>query len=275
MIAWLYQFPSIVIIITPVFMALLVCAAGPWIAHHVFRMKPDEERSAAAIDGFKLVGPLTGVFTAFLLLQSITKLNDARHLVESQAMNLLQLDHSIGQVSNPEAYQARQAVRNYARSLVDYGWPAMRAMKPSADVETALNKLSNEVDSVAKSAPENHRLLQSMSVDLGSVGDVQAQISAAALGGLPQAFWLVQSVLLMLMAAQLAMVGPKWSQIAPLAGYSAALGLLIGLLFAMDRPFLGDESADPTPIERAIMQLDLYAHLTAPPLQSVGLPPTR
>lgn len=275
MIAWLYQFPSLILIIAPVFLALLVCASGPWIAHHVFRMEPDAERSTAAIDGFKLIGPLTGVFTAFLLLQSINKLNDARHLVESQAMNLLQLDHSIGQVSNSEAYQARQSLRNYARSLVDHGWPAMRTMKPSSEVEAALNNLSNEVDSVAKSAPENHRLLQSMSVDLGSVGDVQAQISAAALGGLPQAFWLVQLVLLLLMAIQLAMVGPKWAQIAPLAGYFAALGLLVGLLFAMDRPFLGDESADPTPIERAIMQLDLYAHLTAPPVQGASLPPTR
>ena len=273
MIAWLYQLPSMIIIIAPVFLALLVCAIGPWIAHHVFRMELNAERSTAAIDGFKLIGPLTGVFTAFLLLQSITKLNDARHLVESQAMNLLQLDHSIGQVSDPEAYLARQSVRNYARSLVDYGWPAIRTMKHSAEVEAALNTLSNRVDAVAKSESENHRLLQSISVDLGSIGDVQAQISAAAIGGLPQVFWLVQLALLMLMAVQLSLVGPTWSQIAPLAGYFAALGLLIGLLFAMDRPFLGDESADPTPIERAIMQLDLYAHLTAPPAQ--GLSPPR
>lgn len=260
----LYALPSAALAALSVALALAMSLLGPWAATRLLKVAPNEERSAAAIDAFKLIGPLTAIFTAFLLLQAVNRLNEARQLVETQAMNILQLDRSLAQLDTAAARDAHRAARDYATALVESGWPAMRAMRASPEVEAALNALSNAVDAAAKSAPDNPRFLQSISSDLGSIGDAQAQIQAAAQGGLPMVFWSVQAILLLAMAAQLAMVGANWAKIAPLSGYCAALGLLIGLLFALDHPFLGDESAEPAPIERAIAQLDLYAQFSPP-----------
>lgn len=271
MAGWLYQIPSTVLISLAVMLAVGICVAAPWVAHRVFRLKPNPEWSSAALDAFKLIGPLTGIFTAFLLLQSVNRLHEARRLVESQAMNLLQLDRALGRIDSAEAVHARGAVRDYARILVDRGWPAMRAQRPSPEVGTALSTLSGRVDALAKTltqVPAAERSpLELISADLEAVGDVQSQIEASAAGGLPDTFWLAVILLLLLMTAEAAMIAPRWAVILPLAGYSGAIGLLIGLLFVMDRPFLGDQSADPSPIERSIATLDLRAQLLSRPLQ--------
>lgn len=268
MAAWLYQIPSTVLISLAVMLALGICIAAPWVAHRAFRLKPNDERSSAALDAFKLIGPLTGIFTAFLLLQSVNRLNDARKLVESQAMNLLQLDRALGRVESSEAVLARQSVRDYARILVDRGWPAMRAQRPSPDVATALGVLSERIDALARASAGDRSALELISAGLEAIGDVQSQIEAAAAGGLPDTFWLAVILLLLLMVAEAAMIVPRWPVILPLAGYSGAVGLLIGLLFVMDRPFLGDQSADPSPIERSIVTLDLRAQLMSRPPQA-------
>ncbi|HEV2556035.1 MAG TPA: hypothetical protein VGV17_19965 [Bosea sp. (in: a-proteobacteria)] len=268
MAAWLYQIHSTVLISLAVTLALGICVAAPWVAHRMFRLKPNLERSAAALDAFKLIGPLTGIFTAFLLLQSVNRLHDARRLVESQAMNLLQLDRALGRIDSAEAADARRAVRDYARILVDRGWPAMRAQRPSPDVATALSALSGHVDVLAKTIKGDGSTLELISAGLESIGDIQSQIEASAAGGLPDTFWLAVILLLLLMTAEAAMIVPRWVVILPLAGYSGAIGLLIGLLFVMDRPFLGDQSADPSPIERSIATLDLRAQLMSRPPQA-------
>lgn len=260
----LYSLPSGAIAALGVALAVFLSLAAPWLSSRLFRVRPSDARSEAAIDSFKLIGPLTTIFTAFLLLQAVNRLNDARQLVESEAMNILQLDRSLTHIDTAAARQVHQVTRAYAETLVTQGWPAMREMGASAEVETALDRLSDAVDAAAKSAPANARFLQTISSDLGAIGDVQAQLWAAAHGGLPALFWTVEIILLLLLAAQLAMVGANWQKIAPFAGYAAALGLLIGLLFAIDHPFLGDQSADPAPIVRAIAQLDLYDRLVSP-----------
>ncbi|KPF72722.1 hypothetical protein IP69_02285 [Bosea sp. AAP35] len=268
MAAWLYQIHSTVLISLAVMLALGICVAAPWVAHNLFRLKPNAERSLAALDAFKLIGPLTGIFTAFLLLQSVNRLHDARRLVESQAMNLLQLDRALGRIDSAESADARRAVREYARILVDRGWPAMRAQKASPEVGTALGLLSERIDALAIASAGDRSALELISAGLEAVGDVQSQIEAAAAGGLPDTFWLAVVLLLLLMTAEAAMIVPRWAVILPLAGYSGGIGLLIGLLFVMDRPFLGDQSADPSPIERSIATLDLRAQLMSRPPQA-------
>lgn len=261
MAAWLYQIPSTVLISLAVMLALGICVAAPWVAHRAFRLRPNQERSSSALDAFKLIGPLTGIFIAFLLLQSVNRLHEARKLVESQAMNLLQLDRALGRIDSAEAVLTRQSVRDYARILVDRGWPAMRAQQPSPDVGTALSTLSGRIDALAQAPTGDRSALELISAGLEAVGDIQSQIDAAAVSGLPETFWLAVGLLLFLMVAEAAMIVPRWSVILPLAGYSGAIGLLIGLLFVMDRPFLGDQSADPSPIERSIATLDLRSQL--------------
>lgn len=263
MAIWLYQFPSGGVIGAAVAISLLLCVGAPWVTRRLLRLDVDARWAAGALDALKLIGPLAGIFTVFLLLQSVNRLHDAHKLVESQAMNLLQLDRSLGRIEGTETAEARRALRDYARVLVDRGWPAMRTMQPSPDLDAAFSQLSNGIDTLTKVPAIQRRIIDPVLSDLEALGDMQAQITAAANGGLPAMFWFALGLLMLLMVAEAAMIEPRHSTVLPLAGYFAALGLLIGLLFLMDRPFVGEQSADPAPIERSIAILDLRAQLSA------------
>ncbi len=269
----LAQWPNVLIVLSVAVVLLLVLA----LVHRLGRLLPREgaeARSAAALDTFKVLGPLAGVFLSFSLVQAIGQFRTADLNVSREAANIYQLDRALnGASSIMDPGPARLALRAYVSEVVTSGWAAMRRGGGEApEAAAALARLQLEVDALLETLPLDARFSNDIDKNLDDVQDDRAARLGIARGGLPTVMWWVLGALLcLLFACAACLQGAQARHPLPIL-YIAGLGMLSALLFIMDRPFQGELSVSPAPLVKVEAQLE--ARLKSAPLQPAPSPAT-
>lgn len=251
------QWPNLVIVLgfAGLLLVLLV------VADRIGRLLPRahcETRAAAALDTFKILGPLAGVFLSFSLVQAIGQFRTADLNVNREATNIFQLDRALSGVSSlADTRPARLALRDYTRQVVTAGWAAMRQGQDEApQTAEALTRLQLAVDALVEKLPLDVRFANDIDKNLDDIHDDRAARLGIAHGGLPAVMWWVLAALFgLLFACAACLQGGHSRHPLPIL-YIAGLGLLSALLFIMDRPFQGDLSVSPAPLVKILGQLD-------------------
>ncbi|MFG1477231.1 hypothetical protein V5F53_01040 [Xanthobacter sp. V4C-4] len=251
------QWPNVAIalVFAGVLLGLLV------IAERLGRLLPadgQEARAVAALDTFKVLGPLAGVFLSFTLVQAIGQFRAADTNVSREAANIYQLDRALnGATALADTRPARLALRAYVGHVVSDGWQAMREGRDeSPESAQALARLQAEVDALLAVLPPDVRFSNDIDKNLDDVHDDRATRLGIAHGGLPAImWWVLLSLLVLLFACAACLQGTAARHPLPVL-YIAGLGLLSALLFIMDRPFQGELSVSPAPLVKIQGQLD-------------------
>jgi hypothetical protein len=245
---------AIVLTFTGVLLVLLV------VVQSLGRLLPEEgreARAAAALDTFKVLGPLTGVFLSFSLVQAIGQFRTADVNVTREAANVYQLDRALnGASSMTDTRPARLALRAYVRHLVSHEWPALHEGHESRETTQALLRVQQAVDAMLETMPSEVRFSNDIDKNLDEMQDDRATRLGIAHGGLPAVMWSVLAALFTLLFACAAFLqGSATRHPLPIL-YIAGLGLLSALLFIMDRPFQGELSVSPSALIKIQSQLD-------------------
>lgn len=254
------QWPNILIVLafSAVMVALLGVARS--VGRHLLPTCGEEERSAA-LDTFKVLGSLTGLFLSFSLVQSMGEFRDANAEVSREAINLYQLDRALADVPGPDSQATRRALRDYAHHVVTGEWTAMQRGSDEDHATTeAMARLQGAVEALIAGLPADQRMTNDIDKNFDDVQDDRARRIASAHGGLPAIMWRVMAMLLaLLLVAAAWLQGPARRNPLPVF-YMAGLGLLAALLFIFDRPFQGELSVSPAPIIKVLAQLDARLH---------------
>lgn len=251
------QWPNVAIVLS-FSGALLVLLV---IAERCGRLLPkagQEARATAALDTFKVLGPLAGVFLSFTLVQAIGQFRAADSNVSREAANIYQLDRALNGIGAlADTRPARLALRDYVRHVVHDGWQAMREGRDEAPLSAqALTRLQAEVDALLEKLPADVRFSNDIDKNLDDVHDDRATRLGIAHGGLPAImWWVLLSLFVLLFACAACLQGAAARHPLPIL-YIAGLGLLSALLFIMDRPFQGELSVSPAPLVKIQNQLD-------------------
>lgn len=252
------QWPNILIVLSFSGVMLALLALSRWLGRHVLPHAGDEERVTAALDTFKVLGPLAGLFLSFSLVQSIGQFRGADVNVTREATNIYQLDRSLaGAPASAELTSARLALRAYVRSVVSDEWAALREGRDEspATVE-ALTRLQLAVEALVARLPPDARASSDVDKNLDDIQDDRASRIGVAHGGLPGVMWWVLLLLFaLLFACAACLQGAAARHPLPIL-YVTGLGLLAALLFIFDRPFQGEVSISPAPIAKVLAQME-------------------
>lgn len=250
------QWPNVAIVLS--FAGLLLVLL--LIVRRLGRLLPqagEETHVLAALDTFKVLGPLAGVFLSFSLVQAIGQFRAADVAVSREAADVYQLDRALqGAAALTDTRPARLALRAYLRHVVSHEWPAMQQGADSLETAQALARLQLQSDAMIESLPSEVRFSNDIDKNLDDVQDDRATRLGIAHGGLPGIMWSVLAAMLTLLFACAAFLQGSAARHPLPVLYIAGLGLLSALLFIMDRPFQGELSVSPAPLVKVQNQLD-------------------
>lgn len=253
---WLYELPNLMVLGVFVCLITVPVAAAPWIGSVVLRLRPSEQRDSVSLDAFKAIGPLITIVVGFSLLQAVSTFNQVQRQVDREATDLQQVDGALSLLGAGERVASvRNLVRDYAASVVEREWPALKQGRRSDDTDAAFKRMVRGVHGLVSADGAAPQRLDGVMRNLGDAQDGRTQRLNAAFTGLPTVFWQATWLLVaLLFAAALCLKRSVHSSLYA-GAYAAAIALLLGLVFIVDQPFRGEFSVDSKPMQRVLARL--------------------
>ena len=262
---WLYELPIWQLCL----FILLISTGGALLGQVLTRRLLQRFFSQALEDHNEAVGAIIGSYGVFygitlglIAVATWDNFDKADDLITREASALAALDRDVGALPAPSSGELRVLLRDYLDFLIDHAWPAHRkgGIPPQADARidafhrhlVEFEPRSSREAVLFQEAVEQFNVLAQLRRDrLSSIGN-----------GLPPVLWWI-----VLAGAAMNMVLRYVLRIEPLRTHmlliglvATFIGLMIFFIIAMDHPFVGELSIDPSPFE------DLRQGQMAPPL---------
>ena len=250
---WLHKQPDLLILALILIFTTGLTMLAPALGRYVLRLKANKERDGAAFDAFKAVMAMAGVVLAFSLVQANGNLHGAESLVDKEATALSDLDRTLLRSNIPALVALRPDVAAYGQSLIDDEWPALRLGEQSDETADAYTVISKGGRSFAPADSRQTTIYSEITRQLDALADLRAEVAQAAEAELPRFFWITTGGLIMIGFALGALTDVSLARVAGLGATSAAVALLLAFVVIVDRPFEGETSVSPHPIQKALL----------------------
>jgi hypothetical protein len=194
----------------------------------------------------------------------------ADHAVHSEATTISTLGRDLAVFGSVESDQARELLRAYAKTVVAHEWPNMRSGHPSRSLWTAVDSMFRAVGNLQPTGARQAALMPEIWARTNELVKYRRERLYAGEAQVPGTLWTVVTLgtFLTIMATY---VFPRTAfNLAAVGVLSGSLGLVFFFIAAMDRPFAGQESIGPEPIESTLLKMDQWDEETRR-LQSGGV----
>lgn len=199
-----------------------------------------------------------GIFALTALMMTLSTL-EARAAtgkigarVKEEGFTLVQLDRLLLHYGPEGTAEARKALADYARAVVDEDWPLMRQGAP--DGSPHVYALMERLQAAVSALPETDRsLMDRMLEDLNQLEQQHDdRIIAASEMRLPTLFWWLIGALSAAVCVMAGLLIVRPAGFIFLAVKLTAIGLMVSFLAVMDGPFRGETSISPEPVVFAL-----------------------
>lgn len=241
-------------------MLLLAFAAASialmFILHKMFRVLLDKfvpgHKADLAINIHTSISTLAGLIVAFCLVQAVTTYRQTESIVRQEAVRINSLDRLLVRYGEPELETVRQALREYAQSIVKDEWVAMDAGRRSEKTDALFRPVYKGVENIRPSTPREVATYSEMLKLTDSLADSRNDRLDAAEFAIPTIFWAVIGMLVLLKTMLSAYADRSLSSDIVWAAQMAAFSSLLALTFSFDEPLRGAAAIKPTPIIEVI-----------------------
>jgi hypothetical protein len=199
---------------------------------------------------FGAVGIVFALLTGFLAGDISERNRQAVRAVQTEASELRSV-HTLSIASASDMREIRAALSEYVKSLLKDEWPAMVHDREAPSTSAAYDALLREVSDprIAQEAGAAvHAALLNAAV---SAGTARSERLALAVDRTNDLKWIMVLLLGVMTQISVAIVHfqKRNAQIAALAVFSVAAVIALGLIALQERPFGGDLSISPGPLE--------------------------
>jgi hypothetical protein len=215
-----------------------------------------EEHNAVFDTGFSAVGTMYAIVAGLLVFGVYSTFDDASQAAADEASNLVLMYHEAGAFPQPERDQARQAIVNYTRSVVEDDWPALADGVGSPTTDQALDRMYTVLGPMEPDGKWSDQY--SASVDeLNTVLTLRNQRIDDSGAALDPIYWVMLFVGAFLTVLHLVLLRMENRTMHLMAvGVTAAmLGMVLFLLIELNMPFRGQISLSPTVFETALAKM--------------------
>lgn len=234
----------------------LVLALRPWV-----QKRFGDEHNAVFDTGFSAVGTMYAIVAGLLVFGVYSTFDDASKASADEASSLILMYHNAAAFPQPERDQARQAIVNYTRSVVEDDWPALANGQGSPKTDQAIDRMfvlwapmdpsSQWSDQYSASVDELDNVL--------TLRNERIDDSQAALNPIYWVMLFVGAFLTILHLVLLRMENRTMHLLA--VGVTAAmLGMVLFLLIEVNQPFRGEIALSPDNFKAALVTMSTIGH---------------
>lgn len=257
----LITWPSVWILVLFVVVTASVMGLAPLAGARVFRPAVNTDRHAAALEAWRIVGPLAAVFMSFSLVQSMGEYRRAEAAVSHEATSILQLDRALAVLGDGDGKPARQGLRRYLRAVISDEWPRARSgAGESLEANDAFAELQATLERLVQGGVSSAQSRAELMKNLDDVQDDRSARVGAAHVVLPPVMWWVTSVLFALILVAASALRPSLPWVLMAALYGSGLAMVAGCFYIVDGPYQGEFSVSPRPMVQAANAMEARLH---------------
>jgi hypothetical protein len=256
MFDWLYNFSDEFIVLFWIVVIMLLTFSFIKLIRRSVGIESLSRGGKLASDLHPSVVVLCSLVLTFSLVQVLDDVHKVDTLVAIEATQINNLDRILTRYGDPSAEAVRPALHTYAKSVVQEEWPALLKGQGS---QATLDKFKPVSQGIFRLQPHGERqtALFGKAIELSELiaQSRDSRIEAATIR-LPLIYWLVIALTFVAVAGISGILESDKLATFQLSLLMTALAGMVALIFAYDRPYLGDSGVKPSAIERAIEGMD-------------------
>ena len=253
---WIYNLPNIGVALLFGVSGACLLAGAPFLRDKVLRIRVPSTHSEATDKALAVVIGFTGLVLAFSLVQATGNLRNLETHAGTEAHNIDQMDRLFLRYGDPATIAMREALRDYANSIVWNEWPELAKGRQSEQTSALFRPISSGILKIEPPPGRQSLIYAEMLKKVDEIAaDRKARLVATKLE-LPSIFW--QTILGLLVTVLLLATFSEatFGRAVALGCQGFGLALLVALVFIFDEPFKGQTSVSSEPIVRAIAEMD-------------------
>lgn len=226
--------------------------AGLWLAHRSIyeRIKVSETLIDNGVVGWFFSGVLTiyGITLGLIAITTWESSSAVAGIASREAATIAALYRDASGFPPPLGDELRAKLRDYTQFVIEKAWPAQRRGEILTDENRVLDQFQSQLYA-NEPATEGHRTLQAEALrTYNELVELRRQRTEAVNEGVPHVIWLV-----ILLGGALTIATSFCFQVQQFrlhliltTSLAAMIGLLVFLIAALDRPYRGAVSIEPT-----------------------------
>lgn len=257
MIDWLYSFPELLLMVLPAATLALLLVGLSWCLRNLLGFAATDTHVDFVMRIEMTVFSMTSLVLVFTLIQADTNYRQADGLVSMEASRIDQLDRVMARYGDAKVAELRPLLHDYTRSLIQHEWQEMRTTGVGNDESVkAFATISHRILAVEPSTPRQSLLVGEMLKSLDATTEARAARLNAVTLGLPLLYWQVVAFALVMLISVASLAATDGFRTLVLTGQLTLLGVLVGFVFIMDRPFHGRHAIGPEDFQRIIVRME-------------------
>jgi ABC-type multidrug transport system fused ATPase/permease subunit len=256
MFDWLYNFSDEFIVLFWISLIMGLTFGLIKLIRASFGSEVVKRGSKLASDLHPSVVVLCSLVLTFSLLQVLDDVHKVDALVAAEATQINNLDRILTRYGDPSAEIVRPALHIYAKSIVQEEWPMLLKGQGS---QATLDKFKPLSQGIFRLQPHGERqtALFAKAIELSEqIAQSRDARIETSLIRLPLIYWLVIALTFIAVAGISGILESDKLGVFQISLLMMALAGMVALIFAYDRPYLGDSGVKPGAIEKAIEGMD-------------------
>jgi hypothetical protein len=210
------------------------------------RLHGDEPSNEAIIFSAANFGLFYAVLLGLLTVATFQSTKDVLSTIDREASNLSTLYSAAGGYPDPLRAQLKGELRDYARYVIDKDWPAHRRGVVLEGGEHRLEAIRQTVLSFEPTTKTQEVLQDEMQRYLDAMGVAREQRLSAVTAAIPGLLWYLVLIGALFTIVFVWMLHMNFVSQFVLGGITALfLGIMIFLIYSLDRPLRGAVSVSP------------------------------
>lgn len=253
-LSYVHSFSDIAILFSVLIVTVVAACLAPFIGNLLIRLRPSEDRYAAALDGFKAIASILGVLVAFSLVQANSNVRLAEEQVAKEAALAQSLDRALLRSGREDFAAIRPLLDAYLHSRIEEEWPMLSHGDRSDATDEVFSRLSKAVRALSPADARQTTMYGEIIKSLDDMADMreltieESDPTAFSLGAF---YWIAISAFCGIGFFLALFARPSLASVATLGAATSAVALMLAMLIIVDQPFQGETSVSPSPLEKA------------------------
>lgn len=250
---WVYNLPNWLFELLTILLFVSFSLAGLLASRRMIR-RVHLQRSYNDIVGFYLaaITVLYGVTLGLLAIGAWTTYTDTEAKVAREAAALASLYRSVGSLPEPARSALQRDLREYARQVIEVGWPAQQRGIVPIENRAPLDKFRGDFRSLEPTTEAQKVLEEEIDREFTTLEESRSIRLDSVTDELPAPLWrmIVVGALICIVLTWFFHMESLKMHIWMTLLFSGLLGLMVFMVAALDNPYRGKISVSPAPIER-------------------------
>ncbi len=253
---WLYDIPGWALFVLIIGIMLAISSAGALVMRKKFDRWLDlsEETNDLVGHFLSFTGAFYGIMLGLVAVGAWETFNDASSAVDREATSLGALYQDVMQLPGPADGRGQALLREYARQVIKYEWPAQQQGIESNAGEKAIRAIGIEIGTAPINSPSQQLLVAEALRQYNVLLEARRARLQTTGDALPTTLWavIIIGALINIVMTWLLSIKNERLDLIVNTLMALTLGSVLAFIIAMDNPYRGELSVSSQSIETVL-----------------------